>query len=295
MKHPLISEILLVFILISQFSCGQPSYLDSNQSAVNSKLRSNLQGDWYLSETEFVDNYAFDSDTSNFFTDHYEGRKIRFGMDSIRVHPSETRFYTGGIRNYMFKIEYDTLLERNSIKLFEGRKRKQRELDWYEVVKCTRDELILKSFQYLNSSVDLASFSIYYTYRREGVDSLLEVLDGYWYHCSKDFKSIWSNSSDVTTLKLNRVSDTTCSDSDNYLTLHFYRNRRNNQCSVSMYHSVVGGGYVTPFEVDPNKELLYFGRHEVIVYNIVALNENELILTLNKARTESLQKRAGTD
>ena len=181
------------------------------------------------------------------------------------------------------------------MKILSGKKRKEKELESYEIIKCSKDELILKTTKHINDALNLTDFSIYYTYRRESVDTLLSLLKGKWYHCSHDYKTIGINMEDTTEITFVRqFNDSVCIDLINNLKLEFYRLKYNNRCSVLTYTKLVGGGYEMNFMLDPENDLLYIGGVEYIIYDILELNKNILTISLNRERTESYNKKSNT-
>lgn len=280
------------FLLFSQLAIAQTYEVHSNWYGNTHQIRELIQGEWHLSEIEMDEGYILHSDSNRIILNQNSNRKIEFSSDSIKVFPDTTlRYYTGRIRDYSYKIEYDSILSANYIKVLSGKKRKQHELESYKIVKCTQDELILESFQYLNGVLDLAVFSIYYVYRRASVDELMSELKGEWYHCSKTHKSIAFNEVDTSEIIFSRFKDyTLCSEYVHHLALDFYRAQYNNMCAVWSYNNIVGGVYEMPFSVDPKNKLLFFGRKEFIVYNILILDKEKLVLMLNRELTEFYKK-----
>ena len=279
-------KLYLFFFLFSQLSFGQIHDVNPNQFDDIGQLDSLLQGDWYLSETEIVDGYGYQQDSNRFFSSKYNNRKITFDGNILKAYPDTTlRFYTGGIRDYLFKLEYDSIYQASFLEVINGSKRKKQEIESYEVVKCTGDELILKSYKYLNSAIDLTSISVYYTYRRESVDSLLSMLKGKWFFCSQEYRSFGISADDPSKVVFKR--ETICDENDNYLELNFHRRQYDNICSVWGHNNVIGGAYELPFMIEPKNNLLLFGKDELIVYEIINVNESELILLLKNTNTHN--------
>lgn len=283
-------KVLLFFVIVLffQVSIAQSPSLESGQVFSSSELSSKLQGDWYLSETEFVDGYGNDTDSSSFFSNKNENKKIVFKDDILKVFPdSTTRFYSGGARNYKFNLVYDSVYKANFLKVFTISKKNSKELESYEIIKCGYDELILKSYNYLNNALDEASFSIYYVYRRNEVDSILSNINGYWYHCSTDSKSIGLDSKDTSEITFTRIkNDSLCGEYDHRLELNFHRMHYNNQCYISSFTKYHGVAYIMNFMLDPGDNLLYFNSDKYIAYDILTLNRDELKISLNKEKTE---------
>lgn len=272
-------RLLLFFLVISQVSIAQFKRETTYPFDDSVDVESELLGEWILSETEITNGYGYFDDSTRLQSTRFS-RKIWFSLDSLRTYPdSSLRFYHRGFNNYTYSIEYDSLFRSDYIKVFEGKKRKRREIASYEVIRCTKNELILKSHQFMSHALDLASYSIFYTYRREGVGNLLAKLSGDWYNCSEEAQSFLYNEQDSAVIKFTRLQDSVnCTEYDHHLSLDFYRNKKKNLCSVSTWQGFAGGAAVLPILVDPKGNLIQFGSQNGYVYRIIDLSADEMIL-----------------
>ncbi|MFK7785814.1 MAG: hypothetical protein AB8B56_11895 [Crocinitomicaceae bacterium] len=273
---------LLLFILLSShlsIAQYQREVIIPFDDSVS--VESEVLGDWTLAETEIINGYHYFEDSIRLQSTQFN-RKIWFGVDSLRVYPDTSlRFYHGGIRSYTYRFEYDSLFRSTDLKLFEGKKRKKREIANYEVVKCTQNELILKSHEFTSYALDLASYTIFYTYRREGVDSLLSKLSGDWYTCSKETQPFLYSKveTDKAVIKFTKLEDSVnCTEHDHHIHLDFYRHKNKNLCSVSTWRGFAGSAAITPVLVDSKNNLIDFGAQDGTLYRIAHLSEDELIL-----------------
>lgn len=133
------------------------------------QLKELIVGDWQLDQTEMVDGYAIHSDENRLTSQVDRSKKITITSDSIYNHRDSTlRFYVRN-RNFSYKFLYDSLLRAHYLTLYEGKSKKQTEVESYEILKCTVDELILRSYHFLNEGLDHVSISIVYIYRKERV------------------------------------------------------------------------------------------------------------------------------
>lgn len=285
-------KVILFFLplLFVETSIAQLPSLNLEQHITTSELSSLLQGDWYLNETEFVDGHGRDTDSSRFFSYEYENRKIVFKEDLLKVFPDSTaRFYSGRVRNFKFRLDYDSISNANQLKVFSIRKRKSEELESYEIIKCEYDELVFKTTKYLNTTLDQAMFSIYTVYRRKGVDSILNIINGYWYHCSTDYYSLGYDSTNISEITFTRKkNDSLCGEHDHRLELNFHRKHYEKQCSISSFTKYTGAAYRMNFMLDPENNTLYLYRSgELLAYDILTLNRDELKIALNREKTHN--------
>ena len=157
-------RLFLLFLLIAQTSFSQTSVGPKESVAL---LESLMQGEWYLSETEITEPHNYSNDSSQVVLNQQMDPKLEFNNDSLRIYPDASNSFYGGIREYEYLVQENPALASHSIFVITGRKRSPQLLESYEVIRCTGDELVLRSFQSINKAQDVIDLTVIYTYQRE--------------------------------------------------------------------------------------------------------------------------------
>lgn len=278
-------KLALLCILLPFFAFCQNYPLESPLDSVSiTTVDSLLQGDWFLAETQIQDSYWYTSNGKYFVSPHKQRKKISFTEDSVYInHANVERFYMRPNEQYQFNIIRDSIFGKHFVRLYTGTKKKRREVNTYEIVNCATDELIIRSIQQHTDGLDEAQYSIVYVYRREHVDKYLTQLKGTWNHCSDTYKSIGINDVDTSIIHFSRTNfDTLCETYDHRLSLNFYREQYMNECSAYTMSGSVAGAYTLSVTIDPERNLLIFGRGQhTVAYEIVRLDNTHLDLKLH--------------
>lgn len=260
-----------------------------NGMLYHEQIDSLIKGDWYLTQSDIIDGYNITSDTNRYTSQRSQNKKITFTSDSIYNHRDSTLRYYVRNQNFSYLIQYDSLMRENNLKLYSGRKRKLHEVESYEIVKCSINELIIKSYQFLNDGLDYTSMSIVYTYRKVGVTDLLNEISGGWYCCSNQRNS-FLNETDSITYEFKRTSnDSVCMKSDNHIDLEFKRENYENMVNFQFHDEYSGVQGKLKYSIDTKNNLIYFmTKNETLVYNYKVLNNEKLILSLDMERTQKI-------
>ena len=158
-------RLFLLFLLIAQTSFSQTSVEQEESVAL---LDSLIQGEWYLSETEITEPRNYSSDSSQFTLNQQMDPKLEFNNDSLKIYPdASNQLFGNGIRGYEYLVQENASLASHSIFVSTGRKRSPQLLESYEVIKCTGDELVLRSLQSINKAQDVIDLTVIYTYQRK--------------------------------------------------------------------------------------------------------------------------------
>tara|TARA_R110002050_G_scaffold263736_2_gene404363 strand:- start:19 stop:519 length:501 start_codon:yes stop_codon:yes gene_type:complete len=162
-------KLILILLLISPTLFAQKKITDALQYHV--PFNTLIMGNWKLTDVEVVDGFNVVSDTNRFKSQKKRNNNITITADSIYSQRDTTlRFYVRN-QNFSYKIQYDSIMCSNYLKLYAGERRKLREVESYEIIKCAIDELVLKSYQFFDNGLDLTSISIVYTFRKNGVST----------------------------------------------------------------------------------------------------------------------------
>ncbi len=281
---------VLVFILMfSQFASSQRLVFEKPFNVDYFKMDSIILGDWSLFKVDLYNDYYFFDDTNKSSKLKNGHQKLRFTTDSIFTTPDHMERYYIRHNNYSYKIEYDSIYQANYIKLFQGKKKKQKELTSYEIIKCTIDELIIKSYLYLNQGLDMNPLSIIYSYRKD-IDSTLspELLSGNWYYSSTKYFDLYS-SDDSTTFHFSR-ENIGVNKGNEKSEIKFWQENYGNYCVFWSYHpNLYVGSSEIPYMLDVKNKLIYLGSKIPKVFNIEILNQKELLISLNIEKTEHLK------
>jgi hypothetical protein len=273
-------SILIVFYLF----CTQQIFAQHLSNIEVSELKQDILGDWYLTEIKVTEGNDLSVDSTSFISRKNKNTKITFSSDSVQTFPAQNqdsyyeRFWRIG-HSIGYSIENDTSINRKSLNILTGKKKKKKILSSFEIVKCSIDELILKSTEYHGFGLQMMYVSVFYVYQREGVDSLLNVLKGEWYNSSLTYVSLsWSNlnTDEITFTRLK--SPPLDSQNWHHLELKFFRKNYENYCDIFNYYSVVGTGSIEKIALDPRNNLLYFGDSKFWAYKIISLNQDKLII-----------------
>lgn len=280
-------KLILVFLLISPTLFSQDEV--RNTIYEHELFDSLIRGNWQLTQVEIVDGYNIISDTNRFISQESRIKKITITSDSIYNHRDTTlRFYVRN-RNYSYKIKYDTIMRSNYLNLYSGKGRKLHKEESYEIVKCSIDELVIKSYQFLNNGLDFTSISIVYTYRKDGVSDLLNKIAGEWFYCSNQSNSFMTENDSLTYEFMRASDDFVCQKSNNHIDLEFKRENYENMVEFVFSNEYGGVLGKSNFNIDPINSLIYImSTNKSFVYNYKVVNSEKLILSLNTERTQKI-------
>ncbi len=269
-------SILIVFYLF----CTQQIFAQHLSNIEVSELKQAILGDWYLTEIKVTEGNDLSVDSTSFISRKNKNTKITFSSDSVQTFPALYQdLYYGRFLSVGYSIENDTSINRKSLNILTGKKKKKKILSSFEIVKCSIDELILKSSEYHGYGLKMMHNSVFYIYQREGVDSLLNALKGEWYNSSLKYVSLnWSNL-DTDEITFTRLKSPPL-DSQNWhhLELKFFRKNYENYCDIENYNAVLGTFSSEKIALDPKNNLLYFGDSKFWAYKIISLNQDKLII-----------------
>lgn len=284
-------KLIIVFLLISPTLLAQNNVRNAMHDIES--FRTLIKGDWQLAQVEIVDRYNIFSDTNRFISQETHNKKITITSDSIYNHRDTTLRYYVHNRNYSYTIQYDSIMRSNYLKLYSsGKRRKLLEEESYEIINCTIDELVIKSYQILNNGLDYKSISLLYTYRKNGVTDLLKEISGDWFYCSDRSNSFMTENDTLTYEFIRTSNDSICQKSDNHVDLEFTRENYENVVNLSLYGEYVGVYGKTKFSIDPINNLIYLRtnktNNETLVYNFKLAKKEKLILSLDEKRTQEI-------
>lgn len=269
-------SILIVFYLF----CTQQIFAQHLSNIEVSELKQAILGDWYLTEIKETEGNDLSVDSTSFISRKNKNTKITFSSDSVQTFPALYQdLYYGRFLSVGYSIENDTSTNRKSLNILTGNKKKNKILSSFEIVKCSIDELILKSSEYHGYGLQMMHNSVFYIYQREGVDSLHNTLKGEWYNSSLKYVSLnWSNL-DTDEITFTRLKSPPL-DSQNWhhLELKFFRKNYENYCDIENYNAVLGTFSSEKIALDPKNNLLYFGDSKFWAYKIISLNQDKLII-----------------
>lgn len=168
----------ILFFVSFSFSLSFAQTYQKGIALTNVPPDSLIQGNWYLTQTAIFDSYNIYSDSNKFTLEERANREITITADSLILPRDNSLRYYIRQQNYTYQIEFDSLVSVYNLKLLTGKRKKIREVASYEIIKCSTEELVIKSYQFLHNGLDYSSFSIVYTYRRKGVRNLFEEIKG---------------------------------------------------------------------------------------------------------------------
>jgi hypothetical protein len=273
-------SILFVFHLF----CAQLSFAQNLSTTEGGELKQAILGDWYLTEIKVTEGYDLSDDSTSFISYKNKNTKITFSKDSVQTFPAQNqdsfyeRFWRIG-NSIGYSIENDTSINRKSLNILTSNKKKKKILSSFEIVKCSIDELILKSSEYHGYGLQMMYLSVFYVYQREGVDSLLNALKGEWYNSSLTYVSLsWSNLN-TDEITFNRLkSPPLDSRNEHHIELKFFRKNYENYCDIFNDYSVIGTGSIEKIALDPKNKMIYFGDSKFWAYKIISLNQDKLVI-----------------
>lgn len=269
-------SILIVFYLF----CTQQIFAQHLSNIEVSELKQAILGDWYLTEIKETEGNDLSVDSTSFISRKNKNTKITFSSDSVQTFPALYQdLYYGRFLSVGYSIENDTSTNRKSLNILTGNKKKNKILSSFEIVKCSIDELILKSSEYHGYGLQMMHNSVFYIYQREGVDSILNSLKGKWYNSSLTYVSLNGSNLNTDEITFTRLKSPPL-DSQNWhhLELKFFRKNYENYCDIFNYYSVVGAGSIEKIALDPRNNLIYFGDSKCSAFKIISLNQDKLII-----------------
>lgn len=158
-------RLLFLFLLIAQASFSQMNSGDNSTRLIDSLM----QGEWYLSQTKISDPNNYFKDSSQIVLNQGIDPKIEFSNDSLKLYADEANIiYGNGIRGFQYVVEENSSFASHSIFVSIGKKVNPQLLESFEVISCTEEELVLRSFQSINDAQNVIDFTIVSTYQRKG-------------------------------------------------------------------------------------------------------------------------------
>jgi hypothetical protein len=281
-------SILIVFHLFF----AQLSFAQNLSTIEGGELKQAILGDWYLTEVRVTEGYHLSDDSTSFISYKNKNTKITFSKDSVRTFPAQNQdsFYERlcGIGNSIgYSIENNTFTNGNSLNILTGNKKKKKILNSFEIVKCSMDELILKSSEYLGYGLQMMHLSVFYVYQRQGVDSLLNALKGEWFNSSLTYISLNSPNLRTDEITFTRLkSPPLDSQYRHHIELKFFRKNYENYCDIENYNAVLGTFLIEKIALDPKNKLIYFGDSKFGAYKIISLNQDKLIIARHVELTD---------
>lgn len=279
-------KLAVVFLLLSSSLFAQGN--DSGAMHLNESFDSLVIGDWQLAQVEIIDGYNMYTDTNRFKSHEARIKEITITSDSLYNHRDTMLRYYVGNQNFSYNIEYDSIMKANYLKLYAGKKRKSQLVETYELVRCTIDELVIRSYQFLHHGLDYTSISIVYTYRKKGVTDVLREISGDWFHCSDRINSFMTENDSLTYDFTRTPQDASCEATDTRLNVEFVRENYENVVNLSVYYVLDGVFGKLRFSVDPENELIFIRtQNKMLVYKFSIENNEKLSLSLDIERTHA--------
>jgi hypothetical protein len=232
-------------------------------------------GDWFLKETIIASTFPYDS-IPIIRNEVNQNRKITFTTDSLIIHPFSDRYYKS-YEGYGYSLnDWD-------LKLFLGSNKKKQEVGEYSIAQCTFTELIVRSYERLDTPFFNEFVTVYYIYHRNDEYALiLKQLYGKWSECSESPISFLDK--DITN-KSYFYKDTLCENRPHSIILDFGRATLN----LSNEYSITSNNYnsgvfisPSPFYIDISKNLIYLKSVEIMVYKYEFLERDKISFELIK-------------
>lgn len=248
------------------------------------KLDSLIMGEWGLIEVEIIPDTL--KSQNGIKTGKSREQKLRITKDSIHV--DKEYFLYQRIeeqRHFSYKLQFDSIIKTNNLFLYEGEKKKQKEVNSFEIIECNFEKLVLKEYNRLTKNIKSASFYTIYTYKKKNNTTFSsDLLKGKWFSCT-DFSFL--SPKDLITYEFTRIDSTeNCweSTSIEFKTRHF-----SNGFSImnkSWYEGVFSPfiNYLFDFE---NKLLYVLLNSLTLAYSVDLIND-KLLLKLNREVTEKM-------
>jgi hypothetical protein len=232
-----------------------------------------------LVRVDFYDDSYFYSAPSGFNYQLQNHKKIKITADSIFIQPDSTQRFYVPIDKYLYRIEYDKLLNISYLKLYTGKPKRLFQKEMYEILSSTQDQLVISSYYYLHEGLESASFSIVYTYRKAGVTAVLDALKGKWVLDAAVPSTFLSDqdSTEHVFVRMNQGEANTAKDYSMELT--FLEDRYQHVLHVEQHNRYLGVYGILNFYIDPANNLIYFiMKHETIAYSYQMTADEKLIL-----------------
>lgn len=261
-----------LFICITSISFGQRNPFISD---------SLILGEWELIGIEIIADYI-GNDTSSIKLQKSHDQKVVITKDTIHIDKAySSRYYQ---RREQSRFYYE-IQEGSSIGLYEGKKKKRRMINSFEILDCDFETMILRNNNRLEKDLESASFYTIYTYKKKNTTMFSsELLKGEWFSCSGDN---FFSPKDSITYEFTRIDSTgNCWESSS---IEFKIRNFSNEFSIttkSVYTGVFSPSinYLLDFE---NKLLYVLLGNLTLVYSI-DLIDDKLLLKLNREVTEKI-------
>lgn len=271
---------ILVCFFFSSITFAQDNF--SKTAFQNDSIQLYLKGVWHLSQAEVVDGIEVQYDSRRFTTEENRNQKITFTMDSLFCcsDSSARRFYPN--QQFSYCLQFDSIHQLNLIKVYSGKQKKRQEVAIYEIVRCSMDELIIRSQHFINNGIDITILSKVYTYRKDGLFNNTQIILGEWYSCSTESNFFLTENDTISYLFQRDKFSSLCQKTDQRIELNFKRVNYENEVefvSSNEYGGVMGKA---KFTVDNQKQLIYITtNNDTIVYRYTLGDDS--ILTLSPA------------
>lgn len=285
------TRIIFVFILFSSVLFAQAP----NKNTFGLKIDSLIIGEWTLAQIDILDDYQNTSDDiclHKISNKTPRLHKISFTKDSLINHLDA---FSGKIvynLKYSYKIEYDSIIRDNYLKLFMGKKRKLIEIESYKIIKCTDNELIFRASNLLTQGIEHNYFTTIYTYRKIDNTSTLNLLMENEWICHSDKPRSFFDENDTLTYEFYNANEIIDDDINNErIRLNFESKGYETKFSYFILHRYEGlllnGITDIKYEEGGAENIIYFKFGEsILVFNIEFISEHKLIISLNKQKSK---------
>lgn len=265
-------KFIFVFTFITSISFGQRNPF---------KLDSLIVGEWELTGIEIIADYI-GSDTNSLKLQKSHDQKVVITRDSVHVDKAYSPRYYQNREQFHFYYE---IQEGLSIGLYEGKKKKRRMINSFEVLDCDFETMILRNNHRLTKDLESASFYTIYTYKKKNTTTLSsELLKGEWFSCT-DFSFLFPK--DSITYEFTRIdSIENCWGSSS---IEFKTRNFSNEFSITTKSGYTGVfspsiNYLLDFE----NKLFYVLLSNLTLAYSVDLIDDKLLLKLNREITEKI-------
>jgi hypothetical protein len=270
-------KLLLTCLLFTPFLFAQKS--NKKRDSIKSEFDSLLIGEWTLYRVEFYDDSYFYSDPKGFNSQLQNPKKIRITSDSILILPDSTQRFYIPPHKYLYRVEYDKLLNISYLKFYTGKPKRLFQKEMYEIRSSTQDQLVISSYYYLHEGLESASFSIVYTYRKAGVTAVLDALKGKWV-LDAAVPSTFLSDQDSTEHVFVRMNQDEANPAEGYsMELTFLEDRYKHVLQVEQHDRYSGAYGILNFHIDPANNRIYFiMKNGTVAYSYQMTADEKLVL-----------------
>lgn len=286
-------RILLLILLLSGKCFGQ-FFDEIPDLRFPGNVDSILLGNWQLKESIIVPAYRYDSipiirENSN------QKKTITFTQDSLIINPYPTRYYQ--------KYEsYKYVLDDSELQLFQGDKKKRKQVGSYTILKYSPRELVISTQEVLDDPFDFNTITVYHVYYRKEMNEnykaiLSKLLNNKWINCSNQYIPFLTADTsvqlDFKTKGMNLYQNDSCTDSIYHIEIAYDRDEYNFQNILQIYFSrgnIAAGIASTRFYFDENLENIIIMGEDILVYKIILFDTDQFTLKLNNELTNQFNK-----